>query len=57
MRFRVQDLDSDRVVYVVDARQRDHFKDVFDACHLIGWDRTADGERSELVHLGFGAVL
>lgn len=57
VRFRVQDLDSDRVVYVVDARQRDHFKDVFDACHLIGWDRTADGERSELVHLGFGAVL
>ena len=57
VRFRVQELDSDRVVYVVDARQRDHFKDVFDACHLIGWDRTADGERSELVHLGFGAVL
>lgn len=57
VRFRVQELDSDRVVYVVDARQRDHFKDVFDACHLIGWDRTSDGERSELVHLGFGAVL
>jgi len=57
VRFRVQELDSDRVVYVVDARQRDHFKDVFDACHLIGWDRTSDGERAELVHLGFGAVL
>ena len=57
VRFRVQELDSDRVVYVVDARQRDHFKDVFEACHMIGWDRTADGEPSELVHLGFGAVL
>jgi len=57
VRFRVQELDSDRVVYVVDARQRDHFKDLFDACRLIGWDRTSDGERSELVHLGFGAVL
>ena len=57
VRFRVQELDSERVIYVVDARQRDHFKDVFDACRMIGWDRTSDGERAELVHLGFGAVL
>ncbi len=57
VRFRVQELDSDRVVYVVDARQRDHFKDVFEACRMIGWDRTGDGERADLVHLGFGAVL
>jgi arginyl-tRNA synthetase len=57
VRFRVQELESDRVVYVVDARQRDHFKDVFDACRMIGWDRTSDGTRAELVHLGFGAVL
>jgi len=57
VRFRVQELQSDRVVYVVDARQRDHFKDVFDAAALIGWDRLPDGTKASITHLGFGAVL
>ena len=57
VRFRTFELDGSLVVYVVDARQRDHFKDVFDAARLIGWNTTADGTESTLVHLGFGAVL
>ena len=57
VRFRVQELDGGRVIYVVDARQRDHFKDVFDAIRLIGWDRLPDGTRAELSHLPFGSVL
>jgi len=57
IRFRVQELGADRVIYVVDARQRDHFRDVFDAAHLIGWDVTKDGARAQLIHIGFGAVL
>ncbi len=57
VRFRTFELDGSLVVYVVDARQRDHFKDVFDAARLVGWNRTADGTESTLVHLGFGAVL
>ncbi len=57
VRFRVQELDGGRVIYVVDARQRDHFKDVFDAVRLIGWDRLADGSHAELSHLAFGSVL
>jgi len=57
VRFRVQELDGERVIYVVDARQRDHFKDVFDAVRLIGWDRLEDGTRAELLHIGFGTVL
>jgi arginyl-tRNA synthetase len=57
LRLRVRELESDRVVYVVDARQRDHFRDVFDAVHLIGWDRLPDGTVAEVTHLGFGAVL
>jgi arginyl-tRNA synthetase len=56
-KFRVQDLKSDRVVYVVDARQRDHFKDVFDAVRMIGWNKLADGTEAELVHVPFGSVL
>lgn len=57
LRFRVQELGGSRVIYVVDARQRDHFKDVFDAVRLIGWDVLPDGTRAELTHVGFGAVL
>jgi arginyl-tRNA synthetase len=56
-RFRVQDLGSDRVIYVVDARQRDHFKDVFDAVRMIGWTKLPDGAEAELIHVPFGSVL
>jgi arginyl-tRNA synthetase len=57
VRFRVQELDGGRVIYVVDARQRDHFRDVFDAIRLIGWDTLPDGSRAELSHMQFGTVL
>ena len=57
VRYRVQDLGAARVIYVVDARQRDHFRDVFDAIRLIGWDRLPDGSPAELIHLPFGSVL
>jgi arginyl-tRNA synthetase len=57
VRHRVQDLGAARVIYVVDARQRDHFKDVFDAARLVGWDRLPDGSAAELVHVPFGSVL
>ena len=57
VRFRVQELGGGRVIYVVDARQRDHFKDVFDAIRLIGWDTLPDGSRAELSHMAFGSVL
>ena len=57
MKFRTQTLCADTVIYVVDARQRDHFKDLFDAAKLIGWDKTPDGGAVEFVHIPFGSVL
>jgi arginyl-tRNA synthetase len=58
IRHRVRDLGADRIIYVVDARQRDHFRDVFDAVRKIGWDRSSDGGAPvDLVHVPFGAVL
>lgn len=57
VRYRVQELGSTRVIYIVDARQRDHFRDVFDAARMIGWTRLPDGSDAELIHMGFGAVL
>lgn len=55
--FRTQELGCDRVIYVVDARQRDHFNDLFDAAKLVGWNKTPDGSDVELVHIPFGSVL
>ncbi len=57
IRHRTQKLNADRVIYVVDARQRDHFRDVFDAAKLIGWNTTADGVTVDLRHVPFGSVL
>ncbi len=58
IRHRVRELGADRIIYVVDARQRDHFRDVFDAAQKIGWDRAPDdGAPVELLHVPFGAVL
>jgi len=57
VRFRTHELGGSVVIYVVDARQRDHFSDVFDAARLIGWDRTPSGEPARLIHIGFGSVL
>ncbi len=57
VRYRVQELGACRVIYVVDARQRDHFRDVFDAIRLIGWDRLPGGGTALLVHVPFGSVL
>ena len=55
--YRTQELGCDRVIYVVDARQRDHFKDLFDCARLIGWDKTPDGTAVEFKHIPFGSVL
>ena len=57
VRYRVQELGGGRVIYVVDARQRAHFKDIFDAAKLIGWNLTEDGAETEFVHIPFGSVL
>lgn len=59
IRYRVGELGAERVIYVVDARQRDHFKKVFAAAAMAGWDVLPDGtgqRRAELIHVAFGAV-
>ncbi|MEM7227380.1 MAG: arginine--tRNA ligase [Planctomycetota bacterium] len=57
IQYRTQDLKADRLIYVVDARQRDHFRDLFDGARLAGWDHTPDGAAIEFRHIPFGAVL
>lgn len=57
VRYRANELNASRVIYVVDARQRDHFRDVFDAVRRMTWHRTPDGAEAELIHVPFGSVL
>ena len=53
VRFRVRDLGAERLVYVVDARQSQHFAMVFSVAGQAGW--LGHGRRAE--HVAFGSVL
>jgi arginyl-tRNA synthetase len=57
IRCRTQDTGASRCIYVVDARQRDHFRDVFDAAAQVGWNQTPSGELVDFIHTPFGSVL
>jgi len=48
---RVRDFDPDEIIYVVDARQGNHFEQVFRAAR-----RTGIAGRARLEHLGFGTM-
>lgn len=54
VRYRVSTLGATRVVYVVDARQADHFKMVFWTARAAGW---ADAGRVRFEHVTFGTIL
>ncbi len=53
LRYRVSALGADRIIYVVDARQSQHFALLFKAGEMAGW--LGDARRAE--HVAFGAVL
>jgi len=68
IRYRVNELKADRIVYVTDSRQQLHFEMVFTVARMAGWDvrRTTDDgrqttddgkQKTELVHVTFGSVL
>ena len=52
-RYRIQQLEADRVVYVTDARQSQHFAMVFQTLRQVGWASPA----VRLDHVAFGTVL
>ena len=52
IRYSVQELGADRLVYVTDARQAQHFAMVFAVAAQAGW---LDGATAE--HASFGAIL
>ena len=52
VRHRTTELRADRLIYVTDARQGQHFAMVFDAANAAGW---MEGARAE--HVPFGTML
>lgn len=56
LRYRVNELKADRIVYVTDARQIQHFQMLFTVAEMAGWNKR-DGKTIELVHVPFGSVL
>jgi arginyl-tRNA synthetase len=56
VRFRVSELGAQRIVYVVDARQSQHFAMVFAAARLAGWLEGDSGEHAAQ-HVPFGTIL
>lgn len=53
LRRRVQQMHADRIVYVTDSRQRQHFEMVFAAARLAGFVESS----VRLDHVGFGMML
>jgi arginyl-tRNA synthetase len=53
LRFRVRELGADRLVYVVDARQAQHFAMLFAIARQAGWL----GEGVQADHVAFGTIL
>ncbi|MHC4193828.1 MAG: arginine--tRNA ligase, partial [Planctomycetota bacterium] len=53
IRYRVEKLRADRMIYVTDARQSLHFEMVFAVARMADWAK----ERTDLVHVTFGSVL
>ncbi len=65
IRYRVDKLKADKIIYVTDARQGLHFEMVFAVAKMAGWDRRQKTEQrgqdardtTEFVHVTFGSVL
>jgi arginyl-tRNA synthetase len=52
LRHRIEDLGGDRLIYVVDSRQRDHFNKFFDAARRAGWVGNV-----QLDYVPFGTIM
>lgn len=53
MRYRQNELNADRILYFVDARQGLHFQQVFEVARLAGFVK----EQTTLEHMPFGTVM
>ncbi len=54
--FRIEELGAERIIYVTDARQAQHFEMVFTTARAAGWIKREDREVA-LEHVTFGSIL
>ncbi len=52
IRYRINKLNADEIIYVTDARQKLHFEMLFKVAEMAGW-----AKNTKLVHITFGSVL
>ncbi len=53
LRYRVNDLKGERLIYITDIRQAGHFNMLFSCVRLAGWVR----DDIQLQHIGYGMIL
>jgi arginyl-tRNA synthetase len=53
LRFRIQELHANKIIYVTDARQAQHFQMLFATANLAGWIN----DNIDLEHVTFGTML
>lgn len=56
LRYRIRNLNADRIIYVTDSRQSLHFAQVFAVAKKAGWTNK-NGREVKLEHVTFGSVL
>ncbi len=56
LRYRVNELKADKIIYVTDARQKLHFEMLFAVADMAGWNKR-NSNKIDLVHVTFGSVL
>lgn len=52
LRYRINERHADEIIYVTDARQKQHFEMLFKVAEMAGWKKD-----TKLVHITFGSVL
>jgi len=58
LKFRISELNADRIIYVTDARQAQHFDMLFSAVKAAGWTRPpGKSNEVQLEHVTFGSIL
>lgn len=56
IRYRINELKADKIVYVTDSRQKLHFEMLFKVADMAGW-LERNGKKVEPIHVMFGSVL
>lgn len=58
LRFRIREFHPQRIIYVTDSRQKQHFAMIFKTAEMAGWTTSGGSEGGvSLEHVPFGTVL